>query len=124
MFSLRVAARFQRRLADQPPGARQHAKKLTKPVNSPKGISREIVRENGEQMLPDAEINRRDIQPKDVFNLTPNNGGVLNLVQTGKDLQTAIDRSVPRDKGYDVVYNLSQYLIRTEGGAGGPAHRK
>lgn len=62
------------------------------------------------------EPNGRDILPKDVFNLTPNNGGVLNLAQTGKDLQNAIQKKVPRDKGYDTVYNLSQYLIRTEGG--------
>jgi hypothetical protein len=114
LIALKVAARFQR-VADQPPGARQHAKKLTKPVNAPRGISREIVRENGETMLEDAEMNRRDIQPKDVFNLTPNHAGVLNLVETGNDMQKAIDRSVPKDRGYDTVYNLSQYLIRTEG---------
>lgn len=60
--------------------------------------------------------NRKDIRPKDVFNLTPNNAGVLNLAQTGKDLQNALQKKVPRDKGYDTVYNLSQFLIRTEGG--------
>ena len=113
MLALKVAARFQR-LAGQPPGARQHAKKLTKPINAPRGIPADIVRENGSYMLPGADLNRRDIQPKDVFNLTPNHAGVLTLVETGKDLQTPIEHSVPRDKGYDVVYNLSQYLIRTE----------
>ena len=105
-----MAARYL--LADQPPGARQHAKSLTKPINSPKGISKEVVRENGEQMLSGVQPNPRDIQPKDVFNLTPNHAGVLNLVETGNDLQSAIERSVPRDKGYGDVYNLSQYLIR------------
>ncbi len=118
VITLKVAARYQVRIADQPPGARQHAQSLTKPINPPKGISRELVRENGQTMLNDAEVNRRDILPKDVFNLTPNHAGVLNLVQTGKDLQTAIDRAVPRDKGYSTVYNLSQYLISTEGGPG------
>lgn len=112
LIALRVAARFQMRQADQPPGARQHARNLTKPINTPKGISREVVKENGEFMLPGVKPNPRDIQPKDVFNLTPNNGGVLSLVQTGKDLQNAIEKSVPKDKGYGDVYNLSQYLIR------------
>jgi hypothetical protein len=125
MLALRVAARFQRRLADQPAGARQHAKSLTKPINAPRGIAPKIVRENGEAMVDEARPNRRDIQPKDVFNLTPNLAGVLNLVETGEDLQTAIDRKVPRDKGYDTVYNLSQFLIRTEGGGNsGPAGKK
>jgi hypothetical protein len=125
MIALRVAARFQRRLADQAPGGRQHAKRLTKPVNAPKGISKEIVKENGEYMMDHPIINRRDIQPADVFNLTPNNAGVLNYVETGKDLQHAIDKGVPRDKGYDTVYNLSQFLIRTQGGGDGkPAGKK
>lgn len=115
MIALRVAARFQRRLADQPAGARQHAQSLTKPINAPKGISKGIVRENGSTMLNEGEGNRRDIQPKDVFNLTPNNGGVLNLAETGKGLEKAIEHGVPKDKGYDTVYNLSQYLISTEG---------
>jgi hypothetical protein len=118
VISLRVAARFQRRQADQPPGARQHAKSLTRPINAPKGILKEIVKEHGEYMSEDPTVNRHDIQPSDVFNLTPNLGGVLNFYETGKDLQHAIDTTVPRDKGYDTVYNLSQFLIRTEGGGG------
>jgi hypothetical protein len=120
VISLRVAARFQKRLADQPAGARQHANRLTKPINAPRGISKAIVDENASTMEEGhdetVEPNRRDILPKDVFNLTPNNAGVLNLAQTGNDLQNALQRKVPRDKGYDTVYNLSQFLIRTEGG--------
>jgi len=76
-------------------------------------------------MMDDPTINHRDIQPSDVFNLTPNLGGVLNFYETGKDLQQAIDKKVPRDKGYDTVYNLSQFLIRTEGGGdGNPAGKR
>jgi len=111
-MAIRVAARFL--MADQPPGARQHAKKLTKPINAPRGIHRSLVRDNGETMLEDAEVNKRDIQPKDVFNLTPNFAGVINLVETGKDMQKAIDKSIPKDKGYSSVYNLSQYLIKSD----------
>lgn len=125
LLALRVAARFQRRQADQPAGARQHAKHLTKPINTPRGIAPKIVKDNGDLMMDGLRPNRRDIQPKDVFNLTPNLAGVLNLVETGKDLQKAIDSKVPRDKGYDTVYNLSQFLIRTEGGGDSdPAGKK
>jgi hypothetical protein len=124
-LSLKVAARFQRR-ADEPTGAREHARVLTKPINAPRGIAQSIVDQNGSEMEPGhdetLEPNRKDIQPKDVFNLTPNNGGVLNLAQTGNDLQNAVQTKVPRDQGYDTVYNLSQYLIRTNGGGDtGPA---
>ena len=79
---------------------------------------REIVKDNGDYMMDHPTVNRRDIQPSDVFNLTPNLAGVLNFYESGKDLQNAIDTKVPRDKGYDTVYNLSQYLIRTQGGGG------
>ena len=79
---------------------------------------RELVRDNGETMAENPIVNRRDIQPSDVFNLTPNLAGVLNYYETGKDLQHAIDTKVPKDKGYDTVYNLSQFLIRTQGGGG------
>jgi hypothetical protein len=44
--------------------------------------------------------------------------GVRNFAETGKDLQKALDRQIPKDKGYDTVRNLSQYLIRTQGGGG------
>jgi hypothetical protein len=122
--SVRVAARFQQKIADQPAGARSNARKLTTPINKPKGIDKEIVRDNAETIGPghdDAiQPNKRDITPKDVFNLSPNAGGVLNLVQTGNDLSKAISKQVPKDKGYDTVNGLSQYLIRTDGGGGTP----
>ena len=42
-MALRVAARFQR--ADQPAGARKEVRDLVKPVNKPKGISRETLKD-------------------------------------------------------------------------------
>ncbi len=116
----RVVARWKG--ADNAPGARQHAQQLTTPINPPKGISKPIVRNQGktdtsysnETSSPD----RRDVRPEDVFNLTPDVGGVLNFAETGKDLSNAIDRQIPKDKGYDAVSNLSQYLISTKGGGG------
>jgi hypothetical protein len=125
VMSLRVAALF---LANQPPGARSKARKMTTPINPPRGIDRSIVRENGEAVAAVDEAvdpHSRDITPKDVFNPTPNNTSVLNLAQTGKDLSKALDKQVPKDKGHDSVSNLSQYLIRTEGGgSGSPAGKK
>lgn len=122
----RVVARFKQ--ADQQPGARQKAWKNTTPINKPKGIGREVTKdyavskdEGGEVV----EADRRDLRPEDVFNVTPDQTGVLNLAQSGKDLSKAIEKQVPKDKGYDVVRNLSQYLIRTEGnGAEGTAEGK
>ena len=126
-LALRVAARFQR-LADQPPGQRQRARRLTQPINKPKGIDRGIVKDFGETVAEGKDItepDRRDIQPKDVFTPSPNHTGVLNLAETGKGLERVIERQIPKDKGYDTVRNLSQYLIRTEGGGeGGPEGKK
>lgn len=126
-LALRVAARFQRQ-ADQAPGARSRARKLTQPINKPKGIDREIVKDNGTLMgghSDTVDADRRDITPKDVFTPTPNNTAVLNLAQTGHGLEKAIEKQVPKDKGYDNVKNLSQYLIRSEGGSGdGPQGKK
>lgn len=122
---LKVAARFQKQ-ADQPPGARSKARKLTAPINPPKGIDKGIVKDNGAtdnrhlEAEDTGKPDKRDITPKDVFNLTPNNAGVLNFAETGKDLQKAIDTQIPKDKGHDTVKNLSQYLIRTEGGGDTP----
>lgn len=117
MLSLRVAARYQ--AAD----SRSNAKHLTTPINPPKGISKDIVKDNATLMGREDESDpaRKDIRPKDVFNLSPNSGGVLNLAQTGKDLDKTLRTQIPKDKGYDTVSNLSQYLIRTEGGGGTPA---
>lgn len=117
---LRVAARYQR--ANQPSGARQEAKKLTHPINKPRGIDPDIVSEHGRSVENHFEETvkpeRKDIRPEDVFAGTPAQMGVRNFAETGKDLQRAIDNQVPKDKGYDTVRNLSQYLIYTEGGGG------
>lgn len=121
----RVIARFKQ--ADQNPGARQKAWINTTPVNKPKGIGRDVTKDYGVSKDDgDAvEADRRDIRPEDVFNVTPDQTGVLNLAQTGKDLSKAIHSQIPKDKGYDVVRNLSQYLIRTDGnGAKGTAEGK
>jgi hypothetical protein len=114
----RVVASYRAKLSAQAPGARQRAHKNTNPINKPKGIDRDIVKnfglskDEGEDVV---EADRRDIRPQDVFNPTPDQTGVLSLAQSGKDLAKALEKQVPRDKGYDVVRNLSQYLIRTEG---------
>lgn len=127
-MTLRVAARFQR-LADQAPGARSEARKLTQPINPPHGVGRTIVKENG-MVLDDGNDetvspNKRDITPKDVFTPTPDSTGVRQFAETGKDLSRALSKQVPKDKGHDAVSNLSQYLIETEGGGGAaPAGRK
>lgn len=122
LIALRVAARFQ---ANQAPGARQEAKKLTHPINKPRGIAPDIVHEHGRSVEDHFEEtvppDRRDIRPEDVFAGTPNQMGVRNFAETGHDLQKALDKQVPKDKGYDAVRNLSQYLIRTEGGGGAKA---
>jgi len=114
-------------LAANLPGARERAKDNTQPINKPRGIDREIVKENGvsESSLEESvDPHRRDIQPKDVFSPSPKNTGVLNLALTGEDLSKAIDKKIPKDKGYETVSNLSQYLISTEGGGeGGPVGR-
>jgi hypothetical protein len=112
----RLVARY--KTANQPSGARQEARKNTNPINKPKGISKEIVKENGTMRVEGDDNVRpqsRDILPKDVFTPTPDHTGVLNLAQSGKDLSKSINKQVPKDKGYDVVRNLSQYLIRTKG---------
>lgn len=115
---LRVAARFLR--ADQPPGQRKKDKALVKPINRPKGIDREIAKEHGKPMEEGhddtIDPDRRDIRPEDVFIPKPNQMSVRNLAETGKDLSKAIEKQIPKDKGYDAVRNLSQYLIETGGG--------
>lgn len=129
VLTLRVVARFQRS-AGQPPGQRKEVKKLVKPVNPPKGMSRDTVKEyvtteddgNDETIKPD----RKDIQPADVFQPKPRHMNVLDYAQKGwpgtaadyKDMDHAINEQVPKDKGYDTVKNLSQYLIQTHGGGG------
>lgn len=121
VLALRVAARFSERQADQPAGARAEAKKNTHPINKPKGIDRGIAEDHATPLGTSEQHvkpNRRDIRPEDVFAGTPDQMGVRNFAETGKDLQKAIHTQIPRDKGYDTVKNLSQYLIRTDGGGG------
>ena len=115
----RVVARFLQ--ADQPPKARQEAVRHTHPINKPRGIDKDIVTEHARGVDHRQDMvkeNKRDIRPEDVFAGTPDQMGVRNLAETGRDLQKALDKQVPKDKGYATVYNLSQYLIRTEGGGG------
>lgn len=121
-ISLRVAARYA--AATNP---RQEAKRDVKPVNAPKGIEKALVRDNGKADTSHLEGDdastpaRRDIRPEDVFLAKPKDVAVQNLVETGHDMEHAIGKQVPKDKGYDAVKNLSQYLIETGGGGGAKA---
>lgn len=125
VMALRVAARFQR--ADQPAGARKEVRDLVKPVNKPKGISRETLKdyvttEDAEGQAP----NKRDIRPEDVFQPKPKNMNVLDYALKGwpgssddyEDMGKAINQQIPKDKGYATVSGLSQYLVETDGGGG------
>jgi hypothetical protein len=125
LAALRVAARHQRSiLAGQPPGERKREQDLTKPINTPHGIEKSIVQEHarGVEYRDDTlKPDRRDIRPEDVFHGTPAQVNVRNFAENGKDSDTQTQKQIQHDKGYDVVYNLSQYLIRTDGGgSGGP----
>lgn len=116
-LALRVAALY---LAAQP---RQEAVRRTHPVNKPRGIDPDIVKEHArgvDHRQDTVKPGRRDIRPEDVFAGTPDQMGVRNFAETGKDLSRAINNQIPKDKGYDTVRNLSQYLIQTEGGGGTP----
>lgn len=126
--ALRVAARFER-VADQPPGARKEVRDLVKPINKPKGISRDTVREyvtTESDRADGTEPDRRDLRPSDVFQPKPNNMNVLDYVNKGwpgtdndyEDMEKAIRKQIPKDKGYATVSNLSQYLVETGGGGG------
>jgi len=121
----RVARRFR---ADQAPGQRKHVRDLTQPINKTKGVDREILKEHGESKTEGEETvtpQRRDILPKDVFTPQPKDVGVRDFAESGQDLSNAIKNQIPKDKGYETVKNLSQYLIRTEGGGeGGPEGKK
>jgi hypothetical protein len=124
-ISIRVAARF----AAQAPGARKETRDKVFPINSQKGISKDVIKGNAvtESKREDqVDINRKDIQPADVFNANANNVVMLNFTQKGwpgvaddyQDMEKAIRKQIPKDKGYDTVKNLSQYLIETRGGGG------
>lgn len=121
----RVAARYIQKLADQPPGQRKRVRELTRPINKPKGIDRQVVQEEAESKDQGDDIVRpdsRDVQPRDVFYPPlPRNVSVRDFAESGKDMSKAIDTQIPKDKGFETVKNLSEYLIRTEGGGeGGP----
>lgn len=115
---------FRLMLGDAAPGQRKNDNKLTQPINKPKGIDRGIVKDNArtedEHIEETATPDRKDVRPKDVFSPSPRNMNVLNFAETGKDQDQVLRDSVPKDKGWDTVKNLSQYLIRTEGGGGTP----
>ena len=97
---------------------RRQNKKVTHPINKPKGIDTELVSDNGKAADPVHDDlsapGRKDIRPEDVFPGTPNQVGVNSLYQTGKDLDKALETKIPKDKGYDAVKQLSQYLIETK----------
>jgi hypothetical protein len=108
---------------------RQDVVKSTHPINKPRGIDPDIVEEHARSIVDRHEDtvvpSRRDIRPEDVFAGTPNQMGVRNLAETGHDLSKALQKQIPKDKGYDAVSNLSQYLIKTDGGGGArPVKRK
>lgn len=104
---------------------RSDAKKNTHPINPARGMRKDVVdghatpmeSPRGEDYTKPA---KNDIRPEDVFAGTPNQVAVLNLAETGKDMQNAIRNQIPKDRGYDTVKNLSQYLIETKGGGGTP----
>jgi hypothetical protein len=127
-MALRIVARFQRQ-ADQAPGARKETRDLVRPINTPKGMSRDTLKDyvttdevRADTVAPD----RRDIRPVDVFQPKPRNMNVLNLANKGwpgtsedyGDMEKAIRKQIPKDKGYATVSNLSQYLVETKGGGG------
>jgi hypothetical protein len=120
--AVRVAARYAASV-----NPRQEAKRDVKPVNAPKGIDKGIVRENGKADTDHLEGDdgstpaRRDIRPEDVFLAKPKDTAVRSLVETGHDMEKVIEKQIPKDRGYDAVKNLSQYLIETEGGGGAKA---
>jgi hypothetical protein len=123
-IALRVVARFQRNAA-KVGGVRQDTRDLIKPINSPKGISKETLRDYvTTEVEPGAKPNKHDITPSDVFQPQPKNMNVLNLALSGwpgtsddyTGMERAIRKQIPKDKGYDTVSNLSQYLVETDGG--------
>ena len=114
----RVGARYREALL------REEAKEDVHPLNPPKGVEKALVRDNGKQdtsaYASDEAVKpaSRDVRPQDVFIAKPKDVAVRSLVDTGRDMQHAIDNQVPKDRGYDTVKNLSQYLIETGGGGG------
>lgn len=126
-LAMKVAARFVQ--ADQPAGARKGIRDMLTPINKPKGISRETVKEHvvtEKERDSEGKADRRDIRPEDAFTPKPKNMNVLDYVRKGwpgdsedyQDMEKAIRNQIPKDKGFGTVKNLSQYLIETGGGGG------
>ncbi len=122
-----TTANVARRFYAAAQGLRDEAKEDVKPVNRPKGVDQALVRDNGKQDTShlgeeDTAIPaRKDIRPQDVFIAKPKFVSVQTLVETGHGMENTIKNQIPKDKGYDAVKNLSQYLIETGGGGGAKA---
>lgn len=125
LIASRVHRRWLQRLADQAPGQRKKVRELSHPINIPKGIDAELRGEHGDVSIEGEDVvtpDRKDIEVKDVFFPDRNNQGVQNLADSGRDFS---QKQVEGDKGFAVVKNLAQYLIRTDGGSeGGPEGKK
>lgn len=113
-------------------GLRQEVHRLTKPINTPKGFSHETLKEyvKTEDIHDDTVVPfHTDVRPQDVFSPKPKNMAVLNYARHGwpgdassyTDMEHATRVQIPKDKGHDAVSNLSQYLVRTEGGGSAEA---
>lgn len=124
-MALRVAARFERQAASK----RKEVKDLVKPINNPKGMLRTTIKDTvvtDEGREEATEPARQDLRPQDVFLPKPCNINVRNLVNVGwpgvsddySDMEKAIRKQIPKDKGFRTVKNLSQYLVETGGGGG------
>ena len=117
-MALRVVARFKAGTA------RQEAKNNVTPINKPKGIAPATVKEQVVTEKVDGPPKHTDVRPQDVFSPKPTNMGVLDYVRSGwpgtsddyEDMDDALRKKVPKDKGFATVKNLSQYLVRTDGG--------
>ena len=120
--NLRIAKRVLARFLQLAETSRAHARDLTNPINKPKGIDKAIVKDQGETIddYNDETVKpmRNDVRPEDVFPGLPSDMGVLNCAETGHGLEKALEKQIPKDKGYDNVSNLSQYLIESAGGGG------
>lgn len=126
----RVAARFKQ--AAQQSNIRKEVKDLVKPINKAKGMSSTTIKDYVKTDLrrPDTvDPSSRDLRPQDVFQPKPRNMNVVDLVNKGwpgvsddyRDMETALRKQIPKDKGYATVSNLSQYLVETDGGGGSRA---
>jgi hypothetical protein len=95
-------------------------------------MSRETLRdyvkteETHDETVPPSHT---DIRPEDVFSPKPKNMAVLNYARRGwpgdastyQDMEAVTRDQIRHDKGHDAVSNLSQYLVRTEGGGSAKA---